>query len=82
MQWLRAKARKDRWAEEHLLVRHEMDWTVNFFNGHMEQWLQLSEDSGAAALSGHQSYAARQAEMYRRFALEAAEAFRPLFIQE
>ncbi|KAG1782823.1 hypothetical protein EV702DRAFT_950816, partial [Suillus placidus] len=29
--WLRAKALRDRWREELILVKLEMDWTHNFF---------------------------------------------------
>ncbi|KAG2354213.1 hypothetical protein BDR07DRAFT_1237231, partial [Suillus spraguei] len=28
--WLRTKALRDRWAEELLLMGHEMRWTINF----------------------------------------------------
>ncbi|KAG2030278.1 hypothetical protein BDR03DRAFT_878696, partial [Suillus americanus] len=36
--WLRAKALRDRWKEEILLVQLEMDWTCNYFLWKASQW--------------------------------------------
>ncbi|KAG2367604.1 hypothetical protein BDR07DRAFT_1246395, partial [Suillus spraguei] len=36
--WLCAKALKDHWSEEYLLVQHEMKWTCDFFLHKAEQW--------------------------------------------
>ncbi|KAI0069716.1 hypothetical protein K474DRAFT_1680716, partial [Panus rudis PR-1116 ss-1] len=36
--WLRAKARRDRLAEEKLLLRSEMEWTKNFFEYQAQLW--------------------------------------------
>ncbi|KAG1828050.1 hypothetical protein DFJ58DRAFT_672439, partial [Suillus subalutaceus] len=36
--WLRAKALRDRWKEEMMLVQLEMDWTCNFFLWKATQW--------------------------------------------
>jgi hypothetical protein len=37
--WLRTKALCDRWAEEMLLVGHEMQWTVDFLAHKAQTWL-------------------------------------------
>ncbi|KAG1792281.1 uncharacterized protein HD556DRAFT_1309358 [Suillus plorans] len=41
--WLRAKALKDQWEEEHLLVQHEMNWTCDFFMHKAEEWIRLGD---------------------------------------
>ncbi|KAG1731224.1 uncharacterized protein EDB91DRAFT_1238979 [Suillus paluster] len=57
--WLRAKALRDRWEEEMLLVQHEMNWTCNFFLHKAEQWILLATISKATNKVGHLAYAAR-----------------------
>ncbi|KAG1826698.1 hypothetical protein EV424DRAFT_1319447, partial [Suillus variegatus] len=36
--WLKAKARWNRWEEELSLVQHEMGWTVSWFKYQEEKW--------------------------------------------
>ncbi|KAI5999465.1 hypothetical protein EDC04DRAFT_2584286, partial [Pisolithus marmoratus] len=36
--WLKARARRDRWKEEVSLVRHEMLWTGLWFKHHKNIW--------------------------------------------
>ena len=36
--WLRAKCRKDRWAEELTLVKSEMEWTKLFYARRAAVW--------------------------------------------
>lgn len=76
--WLRAKARYDRWKEEHNLVRHEMEWTVKYFQYRENEWEErrkaITEDSRRAA--GLQCYAAKQAGLWRTFSEKAMARFR------
>jgi hypothetical protein len=72
---LRAKALRDRWAEEYNLVVAEMDWTENFFLYKAEQWLARMAVADQQHKWGHKAYAAKQANMYRSMALKALEAF-------
>ncbi|KAG1784524.1 uncharacterized protein HD556DRAFT_1251225, partial [Suillus plorans] len=45
--WLRMKSLRDRWAEELLLVEHEMRWTMDFFIFKSRAWLARAEgDAG------------------------------------
>ncbi|KAG1839662.1 hypothetical protein DFJ58DRAFT_667633, partial [Suillus subalutaceus] len=37
--WLRTKGLQDRWAEELLLIGHEMHWTIKFLAHKAETWL-------------------------------------------
>ena len=78
MNWLRAKARYDRWEEEHNMVRHEMEWTVKYFEHREQQWegrrCAVSEEEIGA--SGLRCYAAKQAGLWRTFAERAKALFR------
>ncbi|KAI5990069.1 hypothetical protein EDC04DRAFT_2588096, partial [Pisolithus marmoratus] len=55
--WLKARARRDRWKEEVSLVMHEMLWTGLWFEYHKKMWeqraLQLTEP-------GEEAYANKQ----------------------
>ncbi|KAG1779894.1 hypothetical protein EV702DRAFT_1043283 [Suillus placidus] len=71
--WLRAKALKDRWEEEHLLVQHEMNWTCDFFMHKAEEWIRLgalTEDK-----VGHLAYAVWQCKMYQCLCQDAMDSF-------
>ncbi|KAG1751888.1 hypothetical protein EDB19DRAFT_1628301 [Suillus lakei] len=71
--WLHAKALKDRWEEEHLLVWHEMNWTCDFFMHKAEEWIRLgalTEDK-----VGHLAYVAWQCKMYQCLCQDAMDAF-------
>ncbi|KAF8238613.1 hypothetical protein L208DRAFT_1045311, partial [Tricholoma matsutake] len=71
--WLRAKAAFDRASEENILVKHEMKWTLNYFQYQARRW----EDWKKSAKSyGHIVYAARKEGMWHRFATLAVASFR------
>jgi hypothetical protein len=76
--WLRAKARYARWEEEYNLVRHEMVWTVKYFQHRKRQWeerrIAVSDDGEVA--TGLQCYAAKQVGLWWRFAEEATAKFK------
>ncbi|KAG1870546.1 hypothetical protein C8R48DRAFT_670889 [Suillus tomentosus] len=73
--WLRTKALCDRWNEEVILVKHEMQWSVNFFTYKVKQWLSLMDNATYTGLTGHACCAARQCHIYRQLAAHAAESF-------
>lgn len=64
--WLRAKAAKDRWTEELELVEAEFQWTVNFFQTKAGSWEALRNSSEEEGRAGGVCYAARQTAMYAR----------------
>ncbi|KAJ3533206.1 hypothetical protein NMY22_g7429 [Coprinellus aureogranulatus] len=70
--WIRARSRKDRWAEEYKYVKAEMGW-YTLYMSHFEQrardWAKLSLGDG------HTAYANRQADMWRRRGAEAKSIF-------
>ncbi|KAI6016300.1 hypothetical protein BKA83DRAFT_4128925 [Pisolithus microcarpus] len=70
--WLKARARRDRWKEEVSLVRHEMLWTGLWFEYHKNMWeqraLQLTEP-------GKEAYARKQMVLWSDFANKARLMF-------
>jgi len=71
--WLRAKARKERWEEEVELVKSEMDWTVNCFKKKERVWEEIAE---AAERGGHRAYAWKQSSVWGEWATMAASTFK------
>ena len=71
MNWLRAKARYDRWNEELLLVRQEMTWVLAWYAHQQREWERRSIWAETQQLNGHRSYAKKQTVMWRRM-IEAA----------
>ncbi|KAG2345169.1 hypothetical protein BDR05DRAFT_881134, partial [Suillus weaverae] len=69
--WLHTKALQDRWAEELLLVGHEMCWTINFLVHKAQTWLDRTNQNGKPGWDGLSCYAIRQAQMYRLLAEDA-----------
>ncbi|KAG2105107.1 uncharacterized protein F5147DRAFT_775427 [Suillus discolor] len=56
--WLRTKALCNRWNEEVILVKHEMKWSINFFNHKAKEWLGHMANATSAGLTRHTCYAA------------------------
>ncbi|KAG1775151.1 hypothetical protein EV702DRAFT_973795 [Suillus placidus] len=76
--WLRAKALRDRWREELILVKLEMDWTHNFFLWKATQWGNRMQESLDKRLPGHACYSGRQSQMYSLLAQDAQAAFQDI----
>jgi hypothetical protein len=72
--WLRARALKNRWHEEQVLVTYEMQWTVRYFINKSETW-QQGFRSVDASLVGR-IYARRQQVAWNRRAVIADTIFR------
>ncbi|KAG0697969.1 hypothetical protein DFH29DRAFT_878331 [Suillus ampliporus] len=58
--WLKAKARYNRWSEELKLVQHEMFWTISWFRTQEERWRVRADES---IKNGNRAYAERQASI-------------------
>ncbi len=67
--WLRAKARHDRWVEEISMLKSEMGWTINYFDHEKKVWGKRAEQSGGK--EGHVAYALKQSVMWDRFGQDA-----------
>ncbi|KAH7906220.1 hypothetical protein BJ138DRAFT_1016595 [Hygrophoropsis aurantiaca] len=70
--WLKAKARYLRWEEELVIVKHEMSWTINWFNGRRDKWRELAK---LGSDPGQKAYAEKQIAMWGAFSENATEAF-------
>jgi hypothetical protein len=64
--WLRAKAARDRWAEEVEILKVEFQWTAEFFNSQVSKWIERKGDAIHKKLDGHACYAARQASTFEQ----------------
>jgi hypothetical protein len=74
--WLRAKARLNRWEEEVELVNAEMCWTVKTFEYNAKVWHERAVGcTGKSELRGRQSYALQQENMWLRWGQEAKMTF-------
>ena len=56
MNWLREKARAERWREELILVQYELRWTRAFFQYHSAKWVGRKVSS----VGGARAYARRE----------------------
>ncbi|THH17285.1 hypothetical protein EW146_g3490 [Bondarzewia mesenterica] len=73
--WLRAKALRDRWQEQVMLLAQEMEWMVHSFKTKADTWGSLMESFDIGKHPGHHAYAARQQAMWNRFGLQAMDEF-------
>ena len=73
--WLRAKARVDRWREELMLVKHEMQWTILWFQFQANLWRERSERADGGLPSGHKPYAKKQEKLWNAFQTKSSEKF-------
>jgi hypothetical protein len=72
--WVRARAQKNRWKEEFLLVKYEMEWTTRSFLHKAREWQDRFEEGDIDP--GPKAYAARQSSQWRHMALDADRLFR------
>jgi hypothetical protein len=73
--WLRAKARVDRWSEELTLVKHEMNWTILWFKNQADLWRERSEREDGDLPDGHKAYATKQQKLWKAFERKSFERF-------
>ncbi|KAG1865681.1 hypothetical protein C8R48DRAFT_540866, partial [Suillus tomentosus] len=73
--WLRTKALCTRWNEEVILIKHEMKWSINFFNHKAKEWLGHMANITSAGLTRHTCYAPRQSHIYHQLAAHAEDSF-------
>ena len=73
--WLRAKARVDRWLEEETLVKHKMQWTVQWFQYQANLWNERSNREDGNLPLGHKSYSTKQEKLWNAFVLKASQKF-------
>ncbi len=71
--WLRARAQKNRWQEELILLKYEMEWTTRFFLHGAQKWQTWLKDTSLEM--GARAYVARQAAQWLSLALDAEQFF-------
>ncbi|KAI6101034.1 hypothetical protein EV401DRAFT_1894234 [Pisolithus croceorrhizus] len=74
--WLKARARRDRWKEEVSLVRHEMLWTCLWFEYHKDMWEKRALQSTEP---GKEAYAKMQMGLWNDFAKKARLMFQGMY---
>lgn len=72
--FLRARALKMRWEEEHTILNYEMQWTVRFFKKKSEKWQVGSCSPGIS--SGAKAYAIRQEFRWKGMAINSDSIFK------
>ena len=72
--WLRARARAQRWNEEKIIVAKEMDWVVTTF-GYMREVWEVRAESVGDEKPGHKAYGMREAERWKRWTETAKAEF-------
>jgi len=75
VQWLRARARYDRWAEEEISLAREMKMVVQYFASMTKKWTVLRDGVDEVSNPGHRCYAAKQSHMWATFGHQASVAF-------
>ena len=74
--WLRAKARVDRWLEEQILVKQEMGWTILWFQNQANLWGDRSKREDQNLPFGHKSYSVKQQKLWIEFQRKVSEIFK------
>jgi hypothetical protein len=72
--WLKARAKKNRWAEELVLTRNEMEWATRFFYFKSRQWAGWIENVDGPS-TGQRAYADKQMAMWQNMGEEAYRQF-------
>lgn len=78
--WLRAKARQDRWMEEVEIVKNEMRWTILWFEHQSKEWNDRLKESKKKEQWGHIAYAEKQITMWEKFIKEGERGFRKIMV--
>ena len=76
--YLKAKARRNRWEEERMILKKEQVWTVSFFERQVHIWEARGESAtqvGGWNSEGLTAYSKKQMKMWLRLKLHAEEEF-------
>jgi hypothetical protein len=71
--WLRARARAQRWSEREIVTK-EMEWVIGTFRYMERVWDMRGEEMGKGK-PGHIAYAARETDRWNRWAGVAKTEF-------
>jgi hypothetical protein len=73
--WLRAKARYQRWEEELEIVENEMKWTMSWFSYQENRWRERAEWAEDEKLEGHRCYAEKQIYIWKKMTEKCLDAW-------
>ena len=73
--WLRARARHQRWKEEITILENEMTWTELWFQHQIEVWDERKQVASVSLSDGHKVYAAKQVWVWKSFLDDAKKSF-------
>ena len=73
--WLQAKGRVDRWREELILLKNEMQWTKLWFQNQSNLWRERSKMADGVLPIGHQAYAIKQQKIWDAFVKKSSNRF-------
>ena len=73
--WLRAKARHDRYKEDVEILQNEMWWMVLWFQHQTKKWEGLADGARMESKGGHLAYAEKQIAMWKAWGQECEKAF-------
>ena len=74
--YLRARANKDRWDEEFLLLGYEMEWTVRSYKRESNSWRARTAMAQENGEHGHAAYGLRMSAMWEELIALAEERFK------
>ena len=84
MMWCQARANRDRWEEEVLLVQEEMRRTICYFVWEMDRWGRLAAEAVHQPASPHQAgkvaYASKQVQYRNQLITVCVTAWEPVFV--
>ena len=72
--WLRARARAQRWSEEKEIVKKEMEWVIRTFRYMESIWETRGKNIESGKLD-HKAYAAKETDRWYRWAETAKKEF-------
>jgi hypothetical protein len=81
VEWARAKARKERWAEEAILNTEEMRRNIAYSQWQRKRWLDIAaalRDDDPVTLEGQRAYAFEQADYEDRFTRHCVSKWLPV----
>lgn len=77
LHWLRARARFNRWKEELMLTKYEMQWSVRYFMFQAHRWENIRDmDSNTRCMKG---FAAEKIALFNELGRMAELAYLTVF---
>jgi hypothetical protein len=62
-------------VEEETLVKHEMQWTILWFQHQANLWNERSKSEDEILPLGHKAYAVKQEKLWKTFQRKSSERF-------